>query len=76
MQTFQIESQADQAPLASGGGQAAQGELAEAQDFFDEANYRLYRAFAQPVNVLLFMFVENVKKLLIINCNSDVDATL
>jgi hypothetical protein len=38
MQPFQIEGQADQTPFACGSRQAAQGELAKAQHFFDDAN--------------------------------------
>jgi len=52
MQTFQVESQADQTPFASGGGQAPQRELAKAQHFFDQANHWLDRAFPQAVNGL------------------------
>src|SRR6266566_1766741 len=50
MQPLQIECQADQAPLARGGLLAAQRELAEAHDLFNDADYRLDRAFAQAVD--------------------------
>ena len=41
---LEIESQADETPFPSGGGQAAQGELAKTEDFFDDANDRLHGA--------------------------------
>ena len=52
MHTLQVESQTDEAPLACGGGQAAQRELAKAEDFFNDADHGLDRAFAQSVNRL------------------------
>jgi len=47
---FQIESQADETPFTGGGGQAAQRELAKPEDFFDDANDRLNRAFSQSID--------------------------
>src|SRR6266545_6472283 len=50
MQPLQIERQADQTPLASGGWLAAQRELAKAQHLLTNTDHRLDRAFAQAVN--------------------------
>src|SRR6266536_6638896 len=52
MQTLQIEGQAHQAPFARGSHQATQGELPKAQDFFDDANDGLDRAFPQAIDHL------------------------
>ena len=47
---FQIERQADETPFASGRLQAAQGELAKAEDFFDDANHGFHGAFPQAID--------------------------
>src|SRR5439155_15502402 len=52
MQTLQVERQTDQNPFTGGRGQTAQRELAKAQDFFDDPNHWLNRAFPQAVNGL------------------------
>ena len=52
VQSFEIEGQTDQAPLARRGRQIAQRELAEAQHFLDDANHRFDRAFAQAIDRL------------------------
>lgn len=49
VQSFEIESQANQAPFASGRLQATQRELAEAQDFLDDADDGFNRALTQAV---------------------------
>ena len=51
MQTFEIEGQANQTPFTGDSGQAAQGELAKPQDFFDGAEDWLNRAFAQRIQL-------------------------
>src|SRR5260370_22979922 len=50
MEALEIESQTDQAPLASGGLNPAQRELAKAEYLFDDANHRFDGAFACPVD--------------------------
>ncbi len=50
MEAFEIESQTDQAPLASRRRCPTQGELAEAEDLFDDPDYWFDRAFACPVD--------------------------
>ena len=50
METLQIEGQTNQAPLTGGCRYPAQRELAEAQDFFDDANDRFDSALAQAVD--------------------------
>jgi hypothetical protein len=52
VQAFEIESQADQAPLTSGSQQTPQRKLAEADDFFDDADEGFHGAFSQAVNGL------------------------
>src|SRR3972149_6967024 len=52
MQTFQIEGQAHQTPFPGGGGQTAQGELAKAQDFLEDADHGFHRTFPQTVDGL------------------------
>jgi hypothetical protein len=42
MQAFQVVSQTNQGPLAAGRAQTAQGKLAEAQHFLDDANPQDY----------------------------------
>src|SRR3990172_4622597 len=50
MHTFEIESQAYQAPLTSRSPEAAQGELAEPQDFLDDPDQRFDGAFPQAID--------------------------
>jgi len=52
VQSFEVEGQADQTPLASHSGQAAQRELAKAQYFLDDPDHRLNCRLAQPVDGL------------------------
>lgn len=52
MQTFQIKSQANQRPFPGRRRQTAQGELAKAQDFLDDANDGFNGRFTQTVNGL------------------------
>ena len=50
MQAFEIESETDQHPFASGFGLTTQRELTKAQHGFDDANHRLYSGLAQTIN--------------------------
>src|SRR5207237_1523763 len=50
MEALEIERQTDQAPLARRRRDPTQGELAEAQHLFDDADYRFDRAFAYPID--------------------------
>ena len=50
MEALEIEGQTDQAPLARRRRDAPQGELAEAEDLFDDADHRFDGAFACPVD--------------------------
>ena len=47
MEALEIESQTDQAPLASRRQFPAQGELTEAEHLLDDANHRFDGAFAR-----------------------------
>ena len=49
MQPFQVVSQTNQGPLASGSEQAAQRKLAKAQHFLDDANHGFDRRFTQAI---------------------------
>jgi hypothetical protein len=49
---FQVDSQTNQAPFPRRAGKSTQGELAEAQHFFDDPEYWIHRAFAQAINYL------------------------
>ena len=64
MHTLQVPGQTHQAPLASGFRQAAQGELAKTEDFFDNANHRFDSAFAQTVDGLADISAEFVSHFL------------
>jgi len=61
--TFQIERQADETPFASGRRQAAQGELAKAEDLLDDSDHRFDGAFAQTINCLADCGLEFVSHL-------------
>ena len=50
--TLEVKSQADQTPFACRCGQAAQRELAKAQDLFDDPDHRLDGTLAQTINLL------------------------
>src|SRR5579859_2072683 len=50
MEALEIERQTDQAPLARRRRDPTQGELAEAEDLFDDPDHRFDRAFACPVD--------------------------
>src|SRR2546421_383159 len=50
MEALEIEGQTDQTPLACRRRDPTQGELAEAEYLFDDANHRFDRAFARPVD--------------------------
>ena len=50
MEALEIEGQTDQTPLACRRRDPTQGELAEAEDLFDDADHRFDRAFACPVD--------------------------
>src|SRR3989442_1006370 len=50
MEALEIERQTDQAPLASRRLYPAQGELAEAEHLFEDANHRFDRTLARPVD--------------------------
>src|SRR3989442_402950 len=50
MEALEIESQTDQAPLASRRRYSPQGELAEAEYLFDDPDHWFDRAFACPVD--------------------------
>src|SRR5258708_18487030 len=50
MEALEIEGQTDQTPLASRRLYPAQGELAEAQDLFDDPDHRFDRTLARPVD--------------------------
>lgn len=50
MPAFEIERQTDQTPLTRRSPQAAQGELAKAQDFLADPNHRLDGAFPQTID--------------------------
>src|SRR2546421_12972711 len=50
MEALEIEGQTDQTPLACRRRDPPQGELAEAEYLFDDANHRFDRAFACPVD--------------------------
>ncbi len=50
MEALEIEGQTDQAPLASRRRCPTQGELAEAEDLFDDPDYWFNCAFACPVD--------------------------
>jgi hypothetical protein len=50
MEALEVEGQTNQAPLACGSQYPAQGELAEAQHLFDDANHRFDCAFAGPID--------------------------
>ncbi|SRR6266446_8887532 len=50
MEALEIERQTDQAPLARRRRDPTQGELAEAEYLFDDADHRFDRAFACPVD--------------------------
>jgi len=63
MQTLQIEGQAHQTPLACGRRQPPQRKLAEAQDFFDDANDRFHSALAQAVDGFANLGLELVSHL-------------
>src|SRR3990172_6272231 len=52
MQAFEIERQTHQTPFSGSGEQAAQRELAEAQDFFDDPDHRFDSALTQAVDGL------------------------
>ena len=49
MHPFQIVSQANKRPLATGSTQTAQGELTKAQHFLDDANHGFHSRFTQAV---------------------------
>src|SRR2546421_8208112 len=50
MEALEIEGQTDQTPLTRRRRDPTQGELAEAEHLFDDADYRLDRAFAYPID--------------------------
>src|SRR5438309_4440318 len=50
MEALEIERQTDQAPLASGGQDSTQGELAEAQHLLDDADHRFDATLACAVD--------------------------
>ena len=50
MEALEIEGQTDQTPLARRRRDPPQGELAEAEDLFDDAEHRFDCAFACPVD--------------------------
>src|SRR6266851_885227 len=50
MKALEIERQTDQAPLARRRRDPTQGELAEAEYFFDDADHWFDRAFACPID--------------------------
>src|SRR5437016_12501919 len=50
MEALEIEGQTDQTPLARCRRDPTQGELAEAEHLFDDADYRFDRAFAYPID--------------------------
>src|SRR5438105_4213841 len=50
MEALEIERQTDQTPLARRRRDPTQGELAEAEYLFDDADHRFDRAFACPVD--------------------------
>jgi hypothetical protein len=52
MHALEIESKADQVPLAIGFGLTAQGELTEAQDLFDDADDGFDGALASAIDEL------------------------
>lgn len=52
VQALEIESETDQIPLATGFVLTTQGELAEAQDFFDEADGGFDNGLVGPVDEL------------------------
>ena len=52
MQPIQIERQTHETPLACAGALAAQRELAEAQDLFDDPNHGFNRGFADAIDGL------------------------
>src|SRR5512139_3230874 len=60
---LEIEGQTDETPFACGRKQAAQGELAKAEDFFDDANDQLNRTFSQSINCLANLSLELVSHL-------------
>lgn len=63
MESLQVESQTNQAPLPSDGQQAAQGELAKAQGFFDDANHWLDGTLAETVDGFANLGLELVRHL-------------
>ena len=63
MHAFEIERQADQAPFSSSRPQAAQRELAEAQDFLDDADHGFDGAFAQTIDGLANLGLQLVSHL-------------
>jgi hypothetical protein len=52
MQALEIEGQTEQGPFASSLVQAAQRELAEAQDLLDDANHGFHRGLAHRIDAL------------------------
>src|SRR5260370_37249467 len=63
MEALEIESQTDQAPLARRRRCPTQGELAEAEHLFDDAEHRFDRAFACAVDRLAQRSPELVRHL-------------
>src|SRR5260370_42463752 len=63
MEALEIESQTDQAPLARRRRCPTQGELAEAEQLFDDAEHRFDRAFACDVDRLAQRSPELVRHL-------------
>jgi hypothetical protein len=52
MQSFDVEGQTYQAPFPCGSGLSTQGELAEAQDFLDDADDRFDGTLSQAIDGL------------------------
>ena len=50
METFEIEGQTDQAPLSRSSLNPSQGELAKAQDLFDDPDHGFNGAFACSID--------------------------
>ena len=63
MHAFEIEGQADKTPFASRRPQAAQGELAKAEDLLEDANDGFHGAFSQAINGLSNLGLEFVSHL-------------
>src|SRR4030067_3861646 len=64
MHSLEIERQTNQTPFSGRSPQAAQGELAEPQDFLDDPNNGFDRAFAHPIDRLSDLRLQLVSHLL------------